>query len=529
VCPFPGGSSGGVPAGDVAALCQIYTDVLGIERVDEREGFFAQGGSSLLVEVLLERVAARLGVLVPVDAFYADPTLAGLRALVAGPAAPAGPVDLPRLLAAAADADPARPAVVGPDGTLSYAEVVRFVTTAATAGRPAGDPRRLRLPTTVAGARSVLEHLARGGATLLLDPAATAAEEEWAWQLFAGEFDPERGGREPGAVHGVSTSGSTGRPKVVLSPDDGTVVIRRRQAEDLGIRPGDRYLVTAPLHYGYGLGAGLLAGLLGGATVVLPQLPLTPAGLSATAEQHAVTVTMGVGLAYRLLLAGGAALPALRLAVVGGEPLSTALAREWRERTAVPLVDSYGTSETGHVSENVDLVPGSVGRPLPGVELRVRGDDGTSAETGTGELLVRSPALASGYAGDPELTAQRFRDGWFATGDRAEIRADGHLFLRGRLDDQLNVGGTKVDPREVEAACREALDLRDCAVVGMPLRSGRTEVCAYVVADRPVTRTDLVRALADRLSSYKIPTRVVQLQELPRTPGGKLARTELPR
>jgi acyl-coenzyme A synthetase/AMP-(fatty) acid ligase len=239
-------------------------------------------------------------------------------------------------------------------------------------------------------------------------------------------------------------------------------------------------------------------------------------------------MTMGVGLAHRLMLAGGAALPALRLALVGGEPLSASLSRAWEERTGVPLTDAYGASETGHVSENVERVPGSVGRPLPGVDVRVRTDDGTPAEVGAGELLVRSPALAHGYAGDPEQTAQRFRDGWFCTGDLAEIGAGGHLFLRGRLDDQLNVGGAKVDPREVEDACRDALGLQDCAVVGLPLASGGTEVCAYVVADRPVTRPDLVRALTDRLSGHKIPTRVIQLDALPRTPAGTLARTELP-
>ncbi|WP_167760898.1 fatty acid--CoA ligase family protein [Geodermatophilus sp. DF01-2] len=526
--PFPGEPPQGTAAGNVADLCQIYADVLGAERVDDREGFFAQGGSSLLVEVLLERVAARLGVHVPVEAFYADPTLAGLRTLVVGPDVPTGPADLPGLLAAAAEPDPERPAVVGPDGVLSYAEVVKLVTGAVTADRGAGELRRLRVATTVAGARNVLEHLARRAPTLLVDPGATAAEEQRAWQLFAGEFEAGSGVLGADAVHGVTTSGSTGRPKVVLSPDDGMVVIRRRQAEGLGIRPGDRYLVTAPLHWGFGLGGGLMTGLLGGATVVLPSLPLTPAGLSATAGQHAVTVTMGVGTAYRFLLAGGAALPALRLAVVSGEPLPAALARQWQERTGVALTDGYGTSETGHVSDNVAGVPGSVGRPLSGVEVRVRGDDGVLVETGVGELFIRSPALANGYAGDPELTAQRFRDGWFRTGDLAEVRADGHLFLRGRLDDQLNVGGTKVDPREVETACREALGLTDCAVIGVPLGPGRTEVCAYVVADRPVTRADLVRALADRLSGYKIPTRVVQLAALPRTPNGKLARTELP-
>lgn len=522
------GSAGGTTrptSASEAAVRRIYQDVLGTGTVDERDGFFVLGGSSLLVEVLLERVRAEFGADVPVESFYADPTLAGLRGLLApapDPEPDGEPADLAELLARAAAPDPARPAVVAPDGVLTYAEVAALAEQAA-AGATARSPRAVRLPSTVGGVRTVLADLAAGAPVLLLDPAATAAEERAAWHVFAGEFGPTGRMQPAEAVHGLATSGSTGRPKVVLAPTAGTLLIRLRQARDMGVDPADTYLVTAPLHLSFGLGAGLLTGLLGGATVVLPSLPLTPDGLRGSAERQPVTLTMGVGLAYRFLLAAGARLPALRRAVIGGEPLPPELGRAWAERAGQPLTDSYGTSETGHVSTNVDGVAGSVGRPLPGVEVRPAGDGGP------GELLVRTPALALGYAGDPELTADRFRDGWFATGDLAEVGEDGHLFLRGRLDDQLNVGGSKVDPREVEAACRETLGLTDCAVAGVPLPSGRTEVCAYVVADRPVGRADLVAALADRLSTHKIPTRVVQLDALPRGANGKLRRAELPR
>ncbi|WP_166486432.1 class I adenylate-forming enzyme family protein [Blastococcus saxobsidens] len=515
---------------EAVLLRAIYEDVLGAGHVDEGEGFFVLGGSSLLVEILLERVRARFGVTVAVERFYAEPTLAGLRRLVQPPSAPdPDRPGLAGLLARAAAPDPTRPAVVGPDGALSYAEAAALTERAAARAAEPPAPRAVRLPTTVDGVRTVLADLAAGVPVLVLDPAATAAEEAAAREAFDGEL--RAGGRLAGAgpVHGLATSGSTGRPKVVLSPTDGTLLVRLRQAEDVGMVPGDVYLVTAPLHLSFGLGGGLLAGLLGGVTVVLPPLPLTPDGLRRAAEEQPPTLTMGVGLAYRFLLAAGARLPALRRAVIGGEPLPPGLDSVWEERTGVPLTDSYGTSETGHVSTNVEGVAGSVGRPLPGVEVRLTGEHDAPGGTGAGELLVRSPGLARGYAGDPELTADRFRDGWFATGDLAEVREDGHLLLRGRLDDQLNVGGSKVDPREVEAACRESLGLTDCAVEGIALESGRTEVCAYVVADHPVRRADLVAALRDRLSAHKIPTRVVQLDALPRGAGGKIRRADLPR
>ena len=532
--PFSPGDPQPVPEPD-RRVRRLYEDVLGVPGpVGADDGFFVLGGSSLLVEVLLERVREALGVEIPVEDFYGDPTLAGLdRSVAAHAASRAGAApeagDLRALLAEAAAPDPGRPAVVGPDGVLSYGEALALTERAAgRAGAPV-PPRAVRLPTSVAGARTVLAELASGAPVLLLDPTCTAAEERAAWERFAGEF--AAGSRAAGLppVHGLATSGSTGRPKVVLAPTGGTVLIRWRQARDMGLGPEDVYLVTAPLHYSFGLGGGLLTGLVAGATVVLPPVPLTPDGLRGAAEARPVTAAMGVGLAYRFLLASGAGLSALRVAILGGEPLPSSLARAWEERTGIPLTNSYGTSETGHVSTNVHAIPGSVGRPLPGVEVRVVGEDGAPLDAGPGELLVRSPALAHGYAGDPELTAERFRGGWFATGDLGELGGDGALFLRGRRDDQLNVGGTKVDPREVEAACLEALRLTDCAVVGIPLGSGRTEVCAYVVADHPVSRADLVAALGDRLSAYKIPTRVVQLEALPRGSTGKLRPTELPR
>lgn len=504
---------------DAATLRQAYEEVLGVAGVGEQDGFFELGGTSLLVVLLLELVHERLGVAIPMESFYRAPTLAGLRSAVARQRP-----DLATLLTTAAAAGPAdRAAIVGPDGEISYGRLAELVTTAVEA--PAStDPVALRVSTSVAGARDVLAGLAARRPLLLLDPACTAAEEEAAWQAFAAELPAGR----PRAVHAVATSGSSGRPKVVVSPNDGMLVVQRVHAELHGLGADDRYLVMTPLHYAFGFKAGLLVGLLSGATVVLPPQPLRPEPLRRCVEQHEVTMTLGASFAYRVLLAADVALPTLRRAVVGGDPLPTDLVTAWGERSPVPLLDSYGCTETDHISDNTDGVPGSVGPPLPGVQLRVRRADGTLAERGEGELLVRSPGLAHGYADDPELTAERFADGWYHTGDLAELRADGHIMLRGRLDDQINVAGSKVDPREVEHVCRDALGLRDCAVVGVRGSTGVVEVRAYVVAPAPVNRGDLVRALSGRLSPHKIPTRVVQLDALPRAANGKLLRRELP-
>jgi acyl-coenzyme A synthetase/AMP-(fatty) acid ligase len=510
----------GTSCDDSARLRQLYEEVLGVAGVGEHDEFFELDGTSMLVVLLLELVHEQLGVTVPMESFYRAPTLAGLRSAVARQRP-----DLATLLTAAAAAGPAdRAAIVGPDGEMSYDQLAELVATAVEDAPVSAEPMALRVPTTVAGARALLAGLAARRPLLLLDPAITAAEEQAAWQAFTAEL----AAGQPHAVHAITTSGSTGRPKVVVSPNDGMLAIQRGHAELHGLGADDRYLVMAPLHYAYGFKAGMLVGLLSGATVVLAPQPLRAESLRGCAERHQVTMTMGVSFAYRVLLAADAMLPALQRAMVGGDPLPDDLMAAWRERTSAPLLDSYGCSETDHISVNTDAVPGSVGRPLPGVELRVRSADGTLAERGEGELLVRSPGLARGYADDPQRTSERFADGWYHTGDLAELGDGGHIVLRGRLDDQLNVAGAKVDPREVEQACRDALALRDCAVIGVRGSTGVVEVRAYVVAAEPVSRTDLVRALSGRLSAHKIPSRVVQLDALPRAANGKLLRRELP-
>ncbi len=498
-------------------LRRVYEDVLGTEDVAEDESFFALGGSSLLVVILLERVREELGASVGLQAFFDAPTLGGLREAVK--AAPG--CDLAALLErAAAAGSMERPAIAAPDGVLSYSQLMALVGAAAPSA-PGASPSAIRAPSNLAGARELLEALAAQRPVVVMPASAPRAEEEQALRSCAAEA------RE--GVYAFLTSGSTGRPKVVLCAYDRLFSHQLTQANVLGIGPQDTLLLTAPLAFSYAVRAGLLVALLAGATVVIPPTPLNPRSLRECLERHRVTVTLGVGFAYRLLLTSGGPLPALRTALGGGEAVAGDLAATWRQRTGVSLMEGFGCTETDTVAWNVDLVPGSVGRPLPGVEVRVCGEDGAPARHGVGELLVRTPDLACGYAGEPELTSERFADGWYRTGDLGELRGDGLIRLGGRLDDRLNVAGLKVDPREVEAACREAVGLRDCAVVGVPGADGIVEVCAYVVADRPVRRVDLVRALADRLSPHKIPTRVVQLDALPRTAAGKLRAAELRR
>lgn len=498
-------------------LRNVYEDVLGREHVGEHESFFALGGSSLLVVLLLERLREELGVRVGLQTFFDAPTLAGLREAVKGARA----CDLVALIErAAAAGPPERAAIAAPDGVLSYSEITALVGAAATSPTSAS-PAALRVPSTLAGARELLAALAARRPVVVLPASTRRVEEEQALRAFTAETQE--------GVYAFLTSGSTGRPKVVLAAYDRLYGHQLTQAEALAIGPQDTVLLTAPLAYSYGVRAGLLVGLLAGATVVLPPAPLDPRSLRDCLERHRVTLTLGVGVAYRLLLACGGPLPALRTALFGGEALPGDLAATWRQRTGVSLMEGFGCTETDTVAWNVDLVPGSVGRPLPGAEVRVRGEDGAPARHGVGELLVQTPDLACGYAGEPEVTDRCFAHGWYRTGDLGELRGDGHIRLGGRLDDRLNVAGLKVDPREVEAACREAVGLRDCAVVGVSGANGIVEVCAYVVADRPVRRADLVRALADRLSPHKIPTRVVQLDALPRTAAGKLRAADLRR
>jgi acyl-coenzyme A synthetase/AMP-(fatty) acid ligase len=209
--------------------------------------------------------------------------------------------------------------------------------------------------------------------------------------------------------------------------------------------------------------------------------------------------------------------------------LDVELFDRFRDAFGLPLLDGLGSTEAlHHVTSNRpdDVVPGSAGRALDGYEVRVLDRDGQPLPEGDhGELWVRGPTTFAGYWRRPELTERAYQGEWMRTGDRVRI-LDGRVYHAGRLDDLVKLGGIWVAPTEIEDVLRGHEDVSDAAVVAIDDGSGVPVLRAFVVSERSgkdLSR-DLLRLCRSRLASFKIPQSFEVVDELPRTPSGKLRR-----
>ncbi len=253
------------------------------------------------------------------------------------------------------------------------------------------------------------------------------------------------------------------------------------------------------------------------------------------------TVFMGVPTLYVRLLAEPRLAPTLcvqmRLFISGSAPMLLDTFQAFEQRTGHTILERYGMSETVMLTSNPyrpeDGVRrgGTVGRALPGVELRVRNDEGQPGRVGeTGHVQVRGPNVFSGYWRLPEKTFEEFTaDGWFKTGDVGHLDADGVLTLVGRSKDLIISGGFNVYPAEVEAAINDLSGVLESAVVGVPHADFGEGVVAVVVP-RPGAVVDpgqLIAALKAQLAAFKVPKKVVVVTELPRNAMGKVQKNVL--
>lgn len=471
---------------------------------------------------------------------------------------------LPRRWAVAWGADDVRPALLAPDGAV--------LTSGGLAERSADAARRLAAAGIGPGSRVLLSAapsvdlvvayvaLMRLGAVVV--PANTAYTEPELAHLLADARplaavldDPSRlAGRDdvrvlttdlslpPGPPVPLDaarpedpawiayTSGTTGRPK-------GAVLTHANLAAGAGVlvdawewTPDDRLVLALPLFHMHGLGVGLNGTLAAGASaVVLPRFD--PSAVAAAAEGRGGTMFFAVPTMYERLLATGhaSALAGLRLLVSGSAPLPPPLFEGVRAAAGQAPLERYGMTETVMLCANPlhgQRRSGTVGHPLPGVELRLADDGG---------VQVRGPSVFAGYLGRPEATAEAFtEDGFFRTGDVGAWDEAGYLRLVGRTSDLVITGGFNVYPREVEDALRAHPAVADVAVVGLPDQRRGEVVAAFVVravspGEAVAKPSDLEAFLTDRLASYKRPRAWRFVAELPRNAMGKVDRAALRR
>jgi O-succinylbenzoic acid--CoA ligase len=339
------------------------------------------------------------------------------------------------------------------------------------------------------------------------------------------------------------TSGTTAAAKAVMLTNGNHAASARAVLRHLDCRATDRWLSALPLYHVGGLSILVRSAISGMTTVLHPRFDATAVDCALFDGQANIVSLVATMLARLLAEAGSRRYPAtLRAAVLGGGPVAPALVDQ-AESAGMRIVTTYGLTETASqitatavpgdarenlVSGDARENPGSAGRPLDGVSVRIEAPD----SSGVGEILVRGPQVMAGYFDDTGNdanhgeTARAPADGWLRTGDLGRIDRDGRLFVVTRLGDVIVTGGEKVVPDEVEAVLMDHPAVADAGVFGRPDPEWGQRVCAAIVLRGPlaIDESALREWCAKRLATYKIPRRFELEAELPRTVGGKLRR-----
>jgi long-chain acyl-CoA synthetase len=353
-----------------------------------------------------------------------------------------------------------------------------------------------------------------------------------------------RGGEDIAVL--AYTSGTSGVPRGAMLSHRALLA---NVAQCAALRPApvtaaDRVLLALPLFHSYGLGPGLFQVAAAGATAVLLERFDAHSAVEAI-ERHRVTTVVGVPPIYQALLHVDQqrlrdALVTVRLLTSGAAPLSPSLLTAVREATSLQVFEGYGLTETAPVLTSTlvggQIKAGSVGRPLPGVELRLVDTDGQPfaedeefvlPDDDAGLVSVRGQNLFSGYW--PDGAHGPDAEGWFRTGDVGYLDADGDLHLVDRAGDLIIVNGFNVYPHEVEQVIVDLPRVAEAAVVGVPDEATGEAVKAVLVlgAGAELTVDDVVGHCAERLAKFKVPVHVEFTDVLPHSPTGKLVRSRL--
>lgn len=336
------------------------------------------------------------------------------------------------------------------------------------------------------------------------------------------------------------SGGTTGRPKGVVQTHRSYANTTELYGQGvLRLRADDITISVPKLFFGYATGSNVFFPFSVGASCVLFEDRSTPDVLFAQIRRHRPTVLVSVPTMIQQMLAHPEAasqdLSCLRLATTAGEALPAELHERWMRGFGVELLDGLGTAEMWHIflsNRPGEVVPGTLGRPVPGFEVRLCDADGSDVRDGdVGALWVRGESRAIGYWQQMDDTVRAFRGEWVVTGDMLRTNPDGTFVYCGRADDMLKVSGKWLSPGELENCLVSHPAVREVAVVGVRGAEGLVKPCAFVVADGPSTSlAEELKAYAKaRLEPYKYPREVIFLEKLPRTHLGKVDRGALAR
>ncbi|MEA3403274.1 MAG: long-chain fatty acid--CoA ligase, partial [Armatimonadota bacterium] len=355
--------------------------------------------------------------------------------------------------------------------------------------------------------------------------------------LLAGgpaELPEPRGGDEVAAL--MYTSGTTGRPKGAELTHRNLLFDARASVEAVRMSEDDVFLSVLPLFHSFGATVCMIIPMLMGATSVLvPRFEALP--VLEAVERSRATIFPGVPSMFAVLtgLRTGREFDvrSLRLCISGGAALPRELTPAFEQRYGSTLLEGYGPTDASPVvsvnrSERTRKV-GTVGPPLPGVEVEVRDEDETLPVGEIGEICVRGENVMTGYWRDLGKTARAIREGWLYTGDLGTLDDDGYITIVDRKTDMIIVSGLNVYPREVEDVIRRLPQVRDCAVVGRRSELRGEIVTAWMELHdgQAVATGDVIEHCSEHLARYKVPRQVHLADELPRSATGKVLKRGL--
>ncbi len=333
----------------------------------------------------------------------------------------------------------------------------------------------------------------------------------------------------------IYTSGTTGHPKGAMLSHKNLLSNVQSTVQVLDVVETDRMVVVLPMFHSFMLCVGVILPALFAMPIVIIRSLSPPKNMLMELIRHKGTILPAVPQFFRMLSSAASTIPLpLRLCVSGGAPLPREILREFQQRMTVPLIEGYGLSEASPV---VSLNPinglqkeGSIGLPIPDVEICVKDDHGALIETGqTGEICVRGANVMLGYWNRPEETASTLRDGWLHTGDIGNVDTDGYWHITDRKKDMLIVNGINVYPREIEEILYQFPNVKEAAVVGVPdIKRGETPLAFVSMNEGTLLDEKLLHEhLRGKLADYKVPRQVRVLPALPRNATGKILKTQL--
>lgn len=329
------------------------------------------------------------------------------------------------------------------------------------------------------------------------------------------------------------TSGTTGRSKGAMLTHKNLYTNASALRKIWGWEENDVLLHGLPIYHVHGLFVALHCALLEPSPIIfLPRFNVE----AVLEELPSATVYMGVPTHYTRLLADPdlkeERCKGMRLFTSGSAPLLRESFEEFQQRTGHRILERYGMTEAGMITSNPlkgKRIPGTVGFPLPGVEVRLRSPEGKPVPDGdVGVLEIQSPGLFTGYWRQPDKTREAFRDNWFITGDLATLDETGRVSLVGRHKDLVISGGLNVYPKEVESEIDQLDSIVESAVIGVPHKDFGEGVLAVVVATEEwVGEAGIIAELRTRMAGFKVPKRVFRIDSLPRNAMGKVQKNQL--